>query len=141
MIRRILTYLMSSGIAVAVDFIIFTIAEHLGAGIPLATAIGRAVSCIVNFTINRRTVFQSDGNLPVQFLKYIALVIFSGSISAFTVTKLQKLLDIEPVIVKAFVESLLFVFNYFVQHFLIFRKPKQENRAETEISENGGMHS
>lgn len=125
MIRRIITYLMSSGIAVLVDFGIFTAATHLGAGIVLATALGRVISSTVNFAINKKAVFQSEGSLLPQYLKYAALVIFSGSVSAFTVSHLVKIFPVEPVLIKAPVESLLFVFNYIIQHFFIFRSKKK----------------
>lgn len=126
MIRRIITYMLSSGITVLVDFGIFTAATQLfGASVALATALGRAFAAIVNFTINRNAVFKSDGKVYVQFLKYISLVIVSGTISAFCVDNLSDLFAGNLTVTKAVVETVLFVFNYLVQRILIFRAPKK----------------
>ena len=127
MIRRIITYMLSSGITVLVDFGIFTAATQLfGASIGLATALGRAFAAIVNFTINRQAVFKSDGKIFVQFLKYITLVVVSGTISAFCVKYLETYFSGNLTLTKAIVETVLFVFNYLVQRLLIFRAPKKQ---------------
>lgn len=132
MIRRIITYLLSSGITVLVDFAVFSGANALGAGIALSTALGRAVAAVVNFTINRNAVFQAEGNALVQFLKYILLVIISGSISAFAISQLQKVLPLNPTLIKVPVEAVLFFVNYAVQRLLIFKPtdPEPEKREE-----------
>ena len=135
MLRRILTYLLSSGITVIVDFSVFTVAARAGAGVGLATALGRAFAAVVNFTINRKAVFHADGNVFWQFLKYILLVAVSGTVSAFAIKKAETYFSADVVIIKAFVECVLFVFNYLVQHFLIFRVRKA--KKEEELSHAG----
>ena len=127
MIRRMLTYLLSSGITVLVDFLIFTVASYAGAGIALATALGRAVAAVVNFTVNRKAVFHSDGNVVIQFVKYIILVCISGAVSAFSISKLQEHFSTNVVVIKAFVECALFFVNYAVQHWLIFKNDHKES--------------
>lgn len=124
MLRRIIKYMLSSGITVLVDFGIFTAAKFFGAGIGLATALGRAVAAIVNFTVNRNAVFKAEGNAVIQFLKYITLVAVSGTISAYSVEFLQNYIPGGAVAAKGVVETGLFVFNYVIQRVFIFRAPK-----------------
>lgn len=131
MFKRWLLYLLSSGTATVVDYVIFTIVMYAADNVFLATAAGRAVSMLLNFTLNRKMVFHSEGTVWKQLLKYCTLVLISGTVSAFTVDALNKWLPIPTVIIKAIVESCLFVVNYCVQRLLIFR-----SRQEYDIQKN-----
>ena len=135
MIRRILTYLLSSGITVLVDFSVFKIASVCGAGVWLATYIARAVAAVVNFTINKKAVFQSEGSLLPQFIKYILLVAVSGTASAFMISEAKKVFSVDTFWIKAVVEGVLFFVNYAVQRVFIFRN---KSKSESEEITDGG---
>ncbi len=130
MIRRIIKYIMSSGIAAAVDFVIFAAVTHFGGSVALATACGRAISSVLNFTLNRNAVFRSDGKVAVQFVKYILLVCLSGTASALLISFLKSHLPLNVVVIKACVESLLFVVNYIIQRLFIFRSSRPEREKD-----------
>lgn len=118
----LLKYSTSSIVSALVDYLIFAIGIHFGLSIIIATYVARAVSCIFNFTLNKKLVFKSKGSATSQFIKYIALVIFSGTLSGLGITYLYRLMPkIWPVIIKVPVELILYVFNYFVQKKLIFK--------------------
>ncbi len=122
----IIKYSLSSLTSAVVDYIVFAIGLHFGLSIIIATYVARAISCIFNFTLNKKMVFRGEGNTAVQFLKYIALVIVSGTISGWSITGLSSLLpNVYPVIIKVPVECLLYVFNFIVQKKLIFKTKKK----------------
>lgn len=72
--------------------------------------------------MNRNGVFRSEGSIPRQFLQYILLVILSATISGLAVTFLTAHLPLPVILLKFFVECVLFFMNYLIQKKLIFRK-------------------
>lgn len=123
----ILKYSLSSLISSLIDYIIFAIAIAAGASILASTYIARAVSCLFNFGINKKVVFKGQGKTSTQFLKYIVLVIISGTISGWTVTELTGLFTgAYPVLIKIPVEVILYFFNYIIQRAFIFKGEKKE---------------
>ncbi len=118
----ILKYSISSLASAGIDYLVFAIGLHFGLSILIATYVARAISCIFNFTINKKVVFKGQGNTIAQFAKYIILVIISGTLSGWGVTQLSHLLpQVYPVIIKVPVECILYVFNFIVQRKLIFK--------------------
>lgn len=126
MFRRIIKYMLSSGISVVLDLGIFKAATYFGASIGLATAIARAISSAVNFLLNRNAVFKAEGSILVQYLKYITLVVVCATVSAWSVEQLHKVIHIDPTVIKACVDTVLFVINYIIQKLFIFRTAKQQ---------------
>ena len=118
----IIKYSFASLFSALIDYIVFIIAGACGFPIMMSTYIARACSCLINFTLNKNVVFQGKGNTGVQLVKYLALVVVSGTISGFAVTHLAALLPmIAPVIIKVPVEIILYLFNYSVQRAFIFK--------------------
>lgn len=118
----IIKYSFASLFSALIDYIVFIIAGACGAPIMLATYIARACSCLINFTLNKNIVFKGKGNTGTQLIKYLALVVVSGTISGWAVTHLAALLPmIAPVIIKIPVEIILYLFNYSVQRAFIFK--------------------
>ena len=63
--------------------------------------------------LNKNIVFKGEGNTGKQLIKYLALVVVSGTISGWAVTNLAGLLPmVAPVIIKIPVETILYLFNY-----------------------------
>lgn len=120
--KVIISYSLTSLISMIVDFVVFAFATGFGLNIGVAIALARCASSILNFTINRKAVFKSDGNLKIQFIKYILLVICSGFLSATLITFFSELLPVEVIVIKAIVETGLFFINYIVQRAFIFNK-------------------
>ena len=121
----ILKYSVSSLVSSLVDYLVFGIAIACGAPIMIATYIARAISSVFNFLINKKLVFKGKGNATIQFVKYIILVIVSGTISGLAVTGLSNCFtSINPIIIKIPVEVVLYFFNYVVQQTFIFKDKK-----------------
>lgn len=118
----IIKYSFSSLFSALIDYIIFAVALAAGAPIMIATYIARACSCLVNFSLNKKMVFNGNGNTAIELIKYLILVVISGTISGWAVTHLSALVPaITPVIIKAPVEIILYMFNYSVQRAFIFK--------------------
>lgn len=118
----IVKYGLSSGISFLVDYGMFALLLWMGLPIMISTYGARACSCVVNFILNRSTVFRSGGDPARQFILYILLVIASATISGLVVTWLYAQTHVHPVILKFCVEVVLFFANYLIQKHLIFRK-------------------
>lgn len=117
----ILKYGVSSVISFLVDYCLFALLIWLDRSIMVSTYTARACSCLVNFALNRNGVFRSDGNPVWQFVQYILLVIASATVSGLAVTFLSARLPLPVIVLKFFVEVLLFFGNYLIQKNLIFR--------------------
>lgn len=136
-LRRIATlirYGMSAGISFLVDYGLFALLLWAGASIMVSTYAARACSCIVNFLLNRSGVFRSSGDPVKQFAAYIALVIAASTVSGLAVTFLAARSPLSPVLLKLFVEIVLFFINYFVQRQFIF----PDSRGAGDLPQDAG---
>ena len=129
--KVLLAYLASSILVAGIDFVVFSILTVYGdSKIWFATALARASSAIFNFSLNRKVVFKAtDGDsLDRQFFKYLALLIFSGTVSAVTISTLKDFLPVGVVSLKVAVELCLFFFNYYVQRAFVFAKSRTAHK-------------
>lgn len=119
---RLLKYSFVSLLSVVVEFVLFTIFVHCNLSIMVSTYIARACSCIFNFTLNRKVVFKEDGHVAIQFAKYLALVVVSGTLSGALVTVLNHFVSGIVVLLKMIVDTGLYFFNYYVQKKWVFQR-------------------
>ncbi len=115
-----LKYIASSLSASVLDFLIFFIAQGLGAGLDIATIISRAGSAAFNFTVNRNFVFKSRKNIHVTALKYMLLLVISGLFSYYILLFMSRYFTL--LISKIIAETILFLFNYYFQKEKIFNR-------------------
>ena len=87
----------------------------------LATAVARVISATVNFIVNKNVVFHKKGHILSSAVKYFCLAVVQMLVSARSVELLVGLLGWHETIVKAIVDTILFVVNYFIQKKLIFK--------------------
>lgn len=128
--KVILSYSMTSFASTIVDFMVFAIVNGgVGANVWISTAIARGCAAVINFILNRNIVFKSSGNIVRQLISYLALVIFSGCISAFIISYISKIFSIEVIAIKAIVEVCLFFFNYYIQRSVIFGRKKMDKET------------
>ncbi len=79
--KRILLYSLSSILSVIVDYgILFLLYPYIS-NIMLLTYLGRSGAAILNYTLNKKMVFEYQGCYTHTFLKYIILLFVSGTIS------------------------------------------------------------
>lgn len=94
--------------------------EHLA--LLVSVVIARIVSSLFNFYVNRKVVFQSKYSIKKSLIKYYTLVAVSLAINYSLLSILTIHLDKNLALSKILVEILLFIFNYLVSRFLIFKK-------------------
>ena len=141
---KIFKFALSSFLSFLIDFIVYSLLIMLfqglsgslfpvgsslissglmGNGIALIVANygARAVSSVVNFTINKRLVFASEGNTLKEAAKYFGLVIAIITVNTLILSALAAT-GINLFVAKILVELIMFLFNYIIQHKFVFRK-------------------
>lgn len=125
-----LKYFFSAGFSFGLDLFLFTVFAFLltnildEESIIIATIIARSISSLVNYYLNRNTVFNmSDSKFDKKTLiKYYILVLIQMFVSAQSVYFIHKIITINPTFIKIPVDVFLFVINYFIQKNYIFIK-------------------
>ena len=126
--RSFFSFIFTSVSCTLLDLLLFTLLAKLviPAGfayrIQLATVIARVVSATANFVVNKNVVFQKKGHLLSSAVKYFTLAVVQMTISATAVNWLYHTLGWHEVIIKAIVDTILFIINYSIQKNLIFKK-------------------
>lgn len=124
-------FLLSSLSSSVVDIVLFSLLVILlksilpNTYIILATAGARIVSSIVNFLINKNTVFHDGSNKIQTVIKYFSLCIIQLALSAFSVNLLFALLSINESVIKIMVDTILFILSFYIQREWVFRKEKK----------------
>ncbi len=128
--KEILRFSLSSLLGFGVDYSLYSLITML-LGLPAAAnIIARAVSSAVNFTVNRKLVFDSDKPLGRSALQYFTLA--GGILIANTlVLKALTAAGINAYIAKLMVEVMFFFVSWAVQRLVIFRKDNRASRRES----------
>lgn len=91
--------------------------------ITVATITARFFSSIYNYFINYKIVFRSREKIRRSVIKYYILAILQMTCSAVFVTLFKNLLPVCPeVVIKIFIDTVLFFISYHIQQNLIFKK-------------------
>ena len=131
--RQPIRFALCSGASALLDIGLFYLLELLlgsllGENVSIVCSIAaRAISSFFNFTVNRRLVFDG-GQSPYwpSLLRYYTLAIPTAGASTVLVRLVELLLHLQnPTVstgIKAVVDTFLFVVNFFIQKFWVFRK-------------------
>ncbi|MDD3995371.1 MAG: GtrA family protein, partial [Bacilli bacterium] len=87
----------------------------------IATIIARIISSMYNFSINKIIFHKSSKSSKY---KYFLLVIIQMFVSGLSVTFLSKIINISSIILKVFVDIIIFVINFIIQREWVFKKKK-----------------
>ena len=117
--------------------LILLMGNHVLDSIILATVISRALSAIVNYTLNHRVVFNGGGRQT--FIKYGALFIVQMVLSGYLTDLVTNWLphngnSIAPMLAKMMVDFTLFIVSYQIQKDFIFKKDTEVNYAKNQES-------
>jgi len=124
--KEILKFSASSLISFVVDYILFSVLSFTPLGTPLANVIARVISSVVNFTINKKFVFKSKGNLLRSALKYFLLaaaILVGNTLVLYLFTDV---LHVFPMVAKIITEVLFFMINWVIQRRFVFKKKKKK---------------
>lgn len=125
--KTIITYLVSSLLSFAVDLLAFSIVLYFlknkfSESILISSYIARSISSIFNYAVNKKLVFKNNVKKNFKaFIEYFVLVIINITISGTLVTKIYKYIHYNATIIKALVDGLIFIVNYFLQKHVIFK--------------------
>jgi glycosyltransferase involved in cell wall biosynthesis len=120
-------FLLSSLSTSLIDFIVFIICSGSGMNILLSTITARIIAGNYNFMVNKKIVFKSHSNVSRSFVKYWLLVLMLGSLSYLGILTLVNYLNINLLLSKALVETLLFIVSFSVQRDLVFYSTENSN--------------
>lgn len=116
-------YLFSALSASAIDLLLFyLLAKQMPGtiGIWIATACARLVSSFYNYSVNRKVVFESQGNMKQTIWRYYGLCIIQAICSAALVSGFFLLLPLPKTLCKAIVDTVLFFISYQIQRCFVF---------------------
>ena len=124
-------YIMASLASFVVDIGLFALFVALfkniaaAAYITIATVLARAISSLVNYALNKKTVFHAKAASKKEVVRslilYYVLVVLNVILSSFLVTLIVRLLAWNETLVKVIVDTVLFVMNYALQRDVIFK--------------------
>lgn len=123
-------YIFSSLFFFLVDIVAFTILISLFNGlsfsaVTLASILARAISSVVNFTLNHKLGLKKGKSNSV--INYFLLVVVQIILSSSLVTILgNALMMLAILVMKILVDGTLFFVSYFVQKHLIFSEGENE---------------
>ena len=117
----LLRYALSSIATALTDFVVFFILTANGMGLLGANMSARAVALWIQFVLLKKYVFKSAAGVPI-FVAYVAYVFFSGWVSSVMQGQFTGHIVNAPLLAKAVVESVIFIFNFMFLRDIIFRK-------------------
>ena len=119
--KEILKFSASSFISFLIDYGLFCLLSALTGKMMLSNVTARIFSSIVNYTLNKKLVFRSQGNTGESAVKYFLL---AGVILLCNTLILKgfAIIGLNAYLAKILTEIILFVCSYLVQHKFIFRK-------------------
>ncbi len=126
--REILKFSASSLAGFTVDYILYSLLLLATGSLAVSNVGARVVSSSVNYTLNRKFVFKSQAGILRSAASYflLAAVILAGN--TLVLSFLVNSLGINRLAAKLMTEIGFFIFSWFIQKFVVFRKKeKNEN--------------
>ena len=107
----------------------------------MAVIAARVISSIVNFTINKNTVFHSKGSVKTTAVKYFTLAVCQLAVSTFLVNVIAvDLLNVDgflEVLIKCVVDAGLFLISFTIQRKWVFKYTEADEIAEKANHKSG----
>ena len=118
--KEIFKFSCSSLLGFMVDYALYSSLILFGAAPLSANIAARCVSASVNFSVNRRFVFQDKGPLAESAVRYAALALGILLCNSAILFLLTSGLGLNPLPAKLVTEAILFLFSYLAQKKIIF---------------------
>ena len=120
--KEILKFSAASFVGFLTDYAAYSLLLLLGGGLTFSNTVARIISASVNFTLNRKFVFKSKGNLLLAVLKYIILALCILVGNTLVLNLLVNKLSVNPMIAKLITELLFFLISWIVQKTVVFKQ-------------------
>lgn len=139
--KEILKFSASSLVSFLIDYVMYGILIALTAAAGLSHSLiisnigARLVSSVVNYSINRKFVFNSNSNIPKSALQYfmLAAVILIGN--TIVLSTLVNTMGIGSMPAKLITEIIFFFISWTVQKYLIFYREESADFSERDTKE------
>lgn len=122
-------YFLSAFSCVVFDQVLFAFFQKVAfasllmdKAILFATILSRAISSLVNFSLNRSVVFEKSASVKRSIVRYYTLCVSQMIVSAFGVMGFNRLTGIDPSVLKIIVDTLLFFVSYQIQRIWVFKR-------------------
>lgn len=122
--KEILKFSAASLIGFLVDYAIFSILVALKLSITPANVIARVASSSVNFTINRKFVFNNKDSVWKSAIKYFLLAAFILIGNTFVLNLLVHKLSVNSHLAKIITEVFFYIISWLVQRLFVFKRSK-----------------
>ncbi|MDX2164124.1 MAG: glycosyltransferase [Gammaproteobacteria bacterium] len=116
-----LRYSVLSVLSAVIDFSLFFIGFHFSRSILASTVFARILSGIFNFKFCKKLIFKSNGNAKKEAIQYLLLALASLFLSFSFVSFFYHVAKFNIFWSKLVGDSLIFLGNFLVQRFLIFK--------------------
>lgn len=121
-------YGLSSIISFGIDYGIYVFfIRCFSTSATVSYIIARAISSIINFSLNKFLVFKSNEKklgLLKEILSYYALVLIIMFLGSICIHIAVENLSLNEYIVKPLIDCVLFMLSYCIQYLVIFKKRK-----------------
>lgn len=121
-------YCLSSIISFGIDYGIYVFfIAYFSVSATVSYIIARAISSIINFSLNKILVFKSNEKklgLLKEILSYYILVLIIMILGSVCVHIAVEKLYLNEYVVKPLIDCILFIISYCIQHLFIFNKHK-----------------
>ena len=131
--KEILKFSASSLIGFITDYAMYALLTLLTGNLILSNVGARLVSATVNFSINRKFVFGSNGSLAKAAAKYAALAAGILAGNTLVLSLLVNYAGIGRMIAKVLTELIFFAVSWLVQRYFIFKKGDKDDIQETHM--------
>lgn len=122
--QTIITYILFSSLSFIVDIVSFSvILFFLKDKIMISSYLARTISSVFNYIVNKNIVFKNNEKKNIKsMIMYFLLVIVNITISGTLVKKIYFFIHYNATLIKIVIDSLIFIINYFLQKYVIFKK-------------------
>jgi putative flippase GtrA len=117
----LLRYALSSVATALTDFLVFYVLTANGVSVLSANMSARAIALWIQFMLLKKYVFKSQAGLST-FVAYVAYVFFSGYVSSTMQGQFAEHIVGSPLLAKAAVELVIWIFNFMFLRDIVFRK-------------------
>jgi len=124
-------YTIAGVFAAVLDYGIFTVVlAALSKSMPVmaravANGAGMVAGAVFAFLVNRTWTFRAHGNLQRQAVQYTILLVVNFFLSSGLIYWLGHTTSLSPALCKGIAIVFIFLWNYLVNRFVIFRRVKE----------------
>jgi len=123
-------YCLSSIVSFGIDYGIYVFfIRYFYVSATISYIIGRTISSVINFSLNKFLVFKSKEKklgLLREILSYYILVVVIMVLGSISVHIAVENLSLNEYIVKPFIDCILFILSYCIQHLIVFKKRRSQ---------------